>query len=81
VTLHGLIDISDSNIHFSFSITSGTSTSKVPLALLRCMVYYGQVLVDISSITIMIHMPLRVFNRLTLVILCNVDVDEYVFMS
>jgi hypothetical protein len=29
----------------------------------------------------MIHMPLRVFDKTTLVILYNVDVEEYVFMS
>jgi hypothetical protein len=81
VTLHGLIDTSDSNIHLPFSITSGTLTPKLLLALLRCMVHRGQVLVDPSSITIMIHTPLHVFEKLMLVILCNVDVEEYVFMS
>jgi hypothetical protein len=51
------------------------------LALLQCTVHHGQVLVDHSSITIMIHMPLHIFDKLMLVILCNVDVDEYVFIS
>jgi hypothetical protein len=42
------------------------------------MVHHGQVLVDPSSITIMIHMTLYVFDELMLIILCNVDVEEYV---
>jgi hypothetical protein len=41
------------------------------------MVHHGQVLVDPSSITIMIHTTLCAFDELTLIILCNVDVDEY----
>jgi hypothetical protein len=81
MTLHGLIDISDSNIHLPFSIISGTSMLRLSLALLRCMVHHSQVFVDPSSITIIIHMPLRIFDKLMLVILYNVDVDEYVFMS
>jgi hypothetical protein len=76
-----MIDILDSNIHLPFSITFGTSTPRLLLALLRCMVHHGQALVDPSSITIMIHTTLCVFNELALIILCNVDVDEYVFMS
>jgi hypothetical protein len=79
--LHGFIDTSDSNIHLRFSIASGTSTPRLPLALLRCVVHHGQVLVDASSITIMIHTPLHVFDKLMLAIICNVDVDECVFMS
>jgi hypothetical protein len=45
------------------------------------MVHRSQVLTDHSSITIMIHTPFRVFDKLMLVILYNVDVEEYVFMS
>jgi hypothetical protein len=52
-----------------------------PLALLRCMVHHSQVLVNPSSITIMIHTYLRVFDKLTFVTLCYIDADEYVFMS
>jgi hypothetical protein len=81
VTLHGLIDTSDSNIHLPFSITSGTLTPSLPLALLWCMVHRGQALVDHSSITIMIHMTLYPSDELMLIILCNVDIDEYIFMS
>jgi hypothetical protein len=54
---------------------------RLTLALLRCIVHRSQVLADPSSITIIIRMPLRVFNKLTLVILCNIDVDKYVFIS
>jgi hypothetical protein len=67
--------------HLLFSITSGTSTPSLPLALLQCMVHRGQVLVDPSSITIMIHTTLCVFNEHTLIDLWNVDVEEYVLMS
>jgi hypothetical protein len=81
VTLHGSIDISDSNIHFLFSITCGTSMSSFSLALLQCMVHCSQVLVDPSLITVMIHTSLRVFDKLTFVTLLYVDVDEYIFMS
>jgi hypothetical protein len=81
VTLYGLIDISNSNVHLLFYITSGTSTPTHLLTLLRCMVHRSQVLVDHSSITIMIHMFLHVFNKLMLVTLCYVDLDEYIFMS
>jgi hypothetical protein len=49
--------------------------------LLRCMVHHSQVLVNPSSTTIMIHTYLRVFDKLTLVTLCYIDVDEYIFMS
>jgi hypothetical protein len=80
MTLHGLIDTSDSNIHLIFSITSSTSTPRLMLTL-RCMVHHSKVLVDPSLITIMIHMFLRVFDKLTLVTLCYFDVDEYDFMS
>jgi hypothetical protein len=51
------------------------------LTLLRCMVHHSKVLVDPSLITIMIHMFLRVFDKLALVTLCYFDVDEYDFMS
>jgi hypothetical protein len=44
------------------------------------MVHHSQVLVNSSSTTIMIHTYLRVFDMLTVVTLCYVDVDEYVFM-
>jgi hypothetical protein len=37
------------NIHLPFSITFGTSTSRLSLALLRCMVHHGQVLLNRSS--------------------------------
>jgi hypothetical protein len=49
-----------------FSITSGTSTPRLPLALLRSMVHHGQVLVNPSSTTIMSHTSLHVFHRLIL---------------
>jgi hypothetical protein len=54
---------------------------RLSLAILQCMVHRSQVLVIPSSITIMTHMPLHVFDKLTLVILCYVDVDEYIIMS
>jgi hypothetical protein len=44
------------------------------------MVHRSQVLVNPSSTTIMIHIYLHVFDKLIFVILCYVDVDEYVFM-
>jgi hypothetical protein len=56
---------------FLFSITSSTSTPSLPLALLRCMVHRSQALVDPSSITIMIHTTLCVFNEHTLVVIIN----------
>jgi hypothetical protein len=51
------------------------------LARIRCMVHRSQVFVNPFSTTIMIHAYLRVFDMLTFVNLCYVDVDEYVFMS
>jgi hypothetical protein len=54
------------NIHLPFSITSGTSTPKLPLTLLWCMVHRGQVLVNFSSTTIMSHTSLHVLHRLIL---------------
>jgi hypothetical protein len=45
------------------------------------MVHGSQVLFNPSSTTIMIHTYLHVFDKLTFVTLCYVDVDEYVFMS
>jgi hypothetical protein len=45
------------------------------------MVHLSQILINHSSTTIMIHTYLRVFDKLTFVSLCYVDVDEYVFMS
>jgi hypothetical protein len=71
VTLHDMIDISDSIIHLPFSISSSTSTSSLSLALLRCMIHHDQVLIDPSSITIMIHTTLCVFNMLMLIIIIN----------
>jgi hypothetical protein len=44
------------------------------------MVYRSQVLVNPSSTTIMIHTYLHIFDKLTFVTLCYVDVDKYVFM-
>jgi hypothetical protein len=55
--------------------------AKTPLALLRCMVHRSEVHVNPSSTNIMIHTYLHVFDKLTFVTLCYVDVDEYVFMS
>jgi hypothetical protein len=81
MTLHVSIDISDSNIHLLFSVIFDTSMSSIPLALLRCMVHYSQVLFHPSSIIIMIHTSLRVFDKLTFVTILYVDVDEYIFMS
>jgi hypothetical protein len=45
------------------------------------MVHHSQVLVNPSSTTIMIHTYLWVFDKLTFVTLCYVNVDEYAFMS
>jgi hypothetical protein len=45
------------------------------------MVHRSQVLVNLSSTTIMIHTYLDVFDKLTFVTFCYVDVDKYVFMS
>jgi hypothetical protein len=70
-----------------FSITSGTSTSSLPLALLQCMVHRGQALIAPSSITIMIHTTLCVFNKHILVVIINLfssfSLDEIllVFMT
>jgi hypothetical protein len=63
-----MIDVLDSTIHFPFSIPSGTSMPSLPLALLRSMVHHGQAFVDPSSITIMIHTILCVFNTHTLIV-------------
>jgi hypothetical protein len=52
------------NIHLSISITYGSSTPRLPLALLRCMVHRGQVLVNPSSTTIVSHTTLHVFHTL-----------------
>jgi hypothetical protein len=68
-------------MHLPFSITSGTSTPRPLLALLRCMVHHSHVLVNPSSAIIMIHTYLYIFDKLTFVTLCYVDVDEYIFMS
>jgi hypothetical protein len=54
------------NIHLPFSITSGTSMSRLLLALLWCMVHRDQVLVNLSSTTIMSHTSLHIFHRLIL---------------
>jgi hypothetical protein len=54
------------NMHLPFSITSGTSTLRLPLALLWCMVYRGQVLVNPSSTNILSHTTLHVFHKLIL---------------
>jgi hypothetical protein len=54
-----------------FSITTGTSTLRLSRALLQCMVHRGQALVGPSSITIMIHTTLCVFNELMLIIMIN----------
>jgi hypothetical protein len=54
------------NIHLPFPITFGTSTPRLPLAILRCMVHRGRVLVNPSSTTIMSHISLHVFHRLIL---------------
>jgi hypothetical protein len=45
------------------------------------MVHHSQVLVNPSLTTIMIHTYLHVFDKLTFVTLCYIDVDEYIFMS
>jgi hypothetical protein len=79
VTLHDLINTSDSNIHFPFSITSSTSMPILSFAFLRCMVHCSQSLVNPSSTTIMIHTSLCVFDKLTFVTLPFVDLDEYVY--
>jgi hypothetical protein len=54
------------NIHLCFSITSGTLMLRLPLALLWCMVYRGQVLINPSSMIILTHTSLHVFHRLIL---------------
>jgi hypothetical protein len=54
------------NIYFSFSITYGSSTSRLPLALLRCIIHRSQVLINPSSTTILSHTILHVFHRLIL---------------
>jgi hypothetical protein len=66
---HGLIDILNSNIHFLFSIRSNTLMPSLPLALLQYMVHCGEVIVDPSSITIMIHTTLCVFKEHMLIVL------------
>jgi hypothetical protein len=54
------------NIHLPFFIKSGTSTLRLPLALLQYMVHRGQVLVNRSSTIIMSHTSIHVFYRLIL---------------
>jgi hypothetical protein len=54
------------NIHVPFSITFGTSTLRLPLALLRCMIHRGHVLVNPSSTIILYHTSLYVFHTLIL---------------
>jgi hypothetical protein len=54
------------NIHLPFSITYGSSMSRLLLALLRCMIHHGQVLVNPSSTTILSHTILHVFYKLIL---------------
>jgi hypothetical protein len=51
------------NIHLPFSITYGSSTSRLLLALLRCMVHRDQVIVNPSSTTILSHTILHVLYR------------------
>jgi hypothetical protein len=55
--------------------------SSLLLALLRCMVHHSKVYVDPFSITIMIRMFLRVFDKLIFVTLCYIGVDEHIFLS
>jgi hypothetical protein len=45
--------------------------SSLPLALLQSTVHCSQALIDPSSITIMIHITLCVFNKHTLVVIIN----------
>jgi hypothetical protein len=54
------------SIHLSFFITYGSSTPKLSLALLRCMVHRGQVLINPSLTTILSHTTLHFFHRLIL---------------
>jgi hypothetical protein len=54
------------NIHLPFSIIYGSSTPRLSLALLQCMVHRAQVLVNPSSTTILSHTTLHVFHRLIL---------------
>jgi hypothetical protein len=61
-----------SNIHLPFFITSSTSTPRLPLALPRCMVHYGQVLVNLSSIIIMSHISLHVLHRIIIETLLHI---------
>jgi hypothetical protein len=54
------------NIHLPFSITYSFSMPTLSLALVRWMVYYGQVLVNYFLTTILSHTTLHVFHRLIL---------------
>jgi hypothetical protein len=49
-----------------FSTTSGVSIPRLSLALLRYMIYRGQVLINPSSTIIMSHTTLHIFHRLIL---------------
>jgi hypothetical protein len=66
---------SDSNIHFPFSMTFSTLTSRLSLVHLRCMVHHSQVLVSPSSTTIMTHTSLHVFHKHTLETLLHVEYE------
>jgi hypothetical protein len=54
------------NIHLSFSITYGSSMSRLPLVLLWYMVHRGQVLVNTYSTNILSHTTLHILHRLIL---------------
>jgi hypothetical protein len=54
------------NIHLPFSITFGTSTPRLRLSLLRCMVHHDQDHVNPSSTNILSHTSLHVLHRLIL---------------
>jgi hypothetical protein len=45
------------------------------------MVHHGHVRVDPSSITIMVHTTLCVFNEHMMIVPSNVDEEEYILMS
>jgi hypothetical protein len=76
-------DTSNYTIHLPFSITYGTSTPRCLLALLRCLVHHGQVLVNPSLTTIKSHISLHVFHRLileTILLVCWIRSSIIVFL-
>jgi hypothetical protein len=66
-----MINISESNIHLPLLHHNWYLDVKTPACSSPIMIHQGQVIIDPSSTTIMIHTTLCVFNELTLIIIIN----------